>query len=260
MNEPELFEAIGHADEKYLKELENRKTVELRRPLWRVGLVAALIALLAVTSIAATNIISALTGGETYWSDELYPYVSIYGPGAEGMTDGHRVVLEIDVDPNAPATLETPCVPTVLLENHPAGRCVWESHGAVYWCKYYYDNGKTDDIRFEQYAIPEDGDGKYYAIVRSISGAKKESRMFEVGNIQVMEITFTGWFDLESMKTVETRQLYWSDGMYIYYLLLPYDVDAEFYESVIASVQPVADTGIFSESSNRPSPTPTDPE
>ena len=260
MNEHQLFEAIGHADEKYLIELEGRKPLKLCSVLRRAAMVAALITLLAVTAVAGPNIISALVGGETYWSDELYPYVSIYGPSAEGMTDGHRVVLEIDVDPNAPATLETPCVPTVLLENHPAGRCVWESHGAVYWCKYYYENGKTDDIRFEQYAIPEDGDGKYFAIIRSITGAKKESRMFTVGDIRVMEVTFTGYFDLGSMRFVETRQLYWSDGMYIYYLLLPYDVDAEFYESVITSVQPVEDTSIFADSSNRPTPIPTQPE
>lgn len=260
MNEHQLFQAIGQADEKYLQELEEKKQLKLGRTLRRVGLAAALICLLAMTAVAAPNIISALTGGETYWSYDLYPYVSIYGPGEEGMTDGHRVVLEINVDPDAPATLETPCIPTVLLENHPAGRCVWESHGAVYWCKYYYENGKTDDIRFEQYAIPEDGDGKYYAIIRSIPDAKKESRMFTVGDIQVMEVTFTGWIDPESMRFVETRQLYWSDGMYIYYLLLPYDVDAAFYESVITSVQPVEDTSIFDEFTNRPSPIPTDPE
>lgn len=255
MNEHQLFEAIGQADENYLNELEARKPLKLYSALRRVGMVAALVALLTLTVAATSGVLSALTDGRLSLTNVLYPYVSIYGPGAEGMTDGPQVLLKIDVNDNAPTTLETPCIPTVLMENHPAGRCEWASHGVVYWCKYTYENGKTDSMRFEQYAIPEWGNGTYNAIYRGIDDAKKESRMFEVDGIRVMEVALTG-----SESGIETRQLYWSDGMYIYYLLLPYDVDAEFYESVITSVQPVEDTSIFDDSTNRPSPIPTDPE
>lgn len=238
MNEYQLFQAIGHADDEYLNELEERKVLKLPCVLRRAGMVAAMIALLAVTVAATSGVLSALTDGRLSLTNVLYPYVSIYGPGTQGMTDGPQVLLKIDVDPDAPATLETPHLPTALLEDYPATRCEQAEYGLVYWSVYYYADGSRarTDIHFEQYAIPEWRSGTYNAIYRGIEDAKKESRMFEVDGIRVMEVTLTG-----SKTGLETRQLYWSDGMYIYYLLLPYDVEADFYESVITSVQPVED-------------------
>ena len=236
MNEHDLFLAIGGVYDGYLAGEKQQKPSRGKRLLWRVGLVAAVISILAVTVSAAPLILGALSGGKIRFVERGQPYISIYSTaGIAG--EGYQVLLDLDVDPDAPETLEEPCLPVSLLENNPPSRCNWEKYGVVCWFRYHYPDGRAESVRFEQYTIPETVVGLYPAICRSIQWSVVKSRTFECGGKTVYEVTFTD--SLEG--NLETRQLYWSDGRYIYYLLVDYDVEAADYEKIIQSIQPVED-------------------
>lgn len=232
MNEHDLFLAIGGAEDAYLI----GKTQKPKRILWRAGLVAAAAALLIGSVSAAPVILGALRGGDIRFEEGEHPYISIYSTAGIS-SKGYQVLLDLDVDPNAPETLEVPCLPVSLLENNPPSRCNWEKYGVVCWFRYQYPDGSTKFVRFEQYTVPKPVDGLYPAMCRSIPWSTVKSRTLECGDRTVYEVTFTdSW-----KETLETRQLYWSDGKYIYYLLLDHDVEATVYETIIESIQPVED-------------------
>lgn len=237
MNEHDLFLAIGGADDAYLVGEKQGQPKRGKRIMWRVGLVAAVISMLAVTVFAAPVILGALSGGDIRFVEGGQPYISIYSTAGITSNDGYQVLLDLDVDPDAPETLEDPCLPVSLLENNLPSRCNWEKYGVICWFRYHYPDGRVESVRFEQYTIPETVDGMYPAVCRSIPWSIVKSRTLACGDKTVYEVTFTG----SLREKLETRQLYWSDGKYIYYLLLDYDVEAADYEKIIESIQPVED-------------------
>ncbi len=236
MKELDLLQAVGHIQERYLTEAEaSTDTATANRRLWRIALAAAIICLLTVSAIAAPSVISALRGADVHYRTDAVPYVSIYGhdTGVMVMPGSYDVLLNIQVDPQAPSTLEMPQLPQVLLDEYPEiAHCARGETGVQYFC----DRGR---IRFEQYAIPEGGNGTYRAICRGLRMCKVEEQMIKCGDIDVLEVVFRKV--TEQTEGSPIRQLYWSDGMYIYYLLVPYEMDAADYERIIASVRPVPD-------------------
>lgn len=237
MNEHDLFLAIGEADDAYLAGEPQLKANRSKRILWRIGLVAAVISMLAVTVSAAPMILGALGGGDIRIMEGGQPYISIYSTAGKTYGSGYQVLLNLDVDSDAPETLEDPCLPVALLEDIRITRCNWEKYGVICWFWYYQEDGSFVPARFEQYTIPETVDGLYPAVCRSIEWSVVQGRSLEYGDKCIYEVTFTG-----SLKgDGESRQLYWSDGKYIYYLLLDYDVGPEIYEQIIDSIQPVED-------------------
>lgn len=243
MNEHNLFQIIGQTDDAHLLECDGPGEKHRVHPIRKTLLIAAMVAMLAISAVATPAIYSAMTNGTIQPSYEQYPYVSIYGPGAEGMTDGYEVLLNIEVSETAPKKLETPHIPAALL-NETVSRCEWAEYGFVFWCR-------KGQFRFEQYAIPEDGNGTYRAIVRSIQDAKVRSTMTTYAGISVMEVIFDGFWD-------DNRQLYWSDGDYIYYLMLPMDADANALLATMTVMENVSD--YLNEPMDFPfSPLPTEP-
>lgn len=237
MNEHDLFLAIGGVDDAYLTGEKQHRPKEGKRILWRMGLIAAMVSLLGITVSAAPVILGALRGGDIRFVEGEHPYISIYS--TKGISpEGYQVLLDLDVDTNAPEVLEVPCLPVTLLENNPPSRCNWEKYGVVCWFRYYYPDGNVTSVRFEQYTIPETVDGLYPAMCRSIPGFTVGSRTFACGEKTIYEVTFTDPLGFRN----GSRQLYWSDGSYIYYLLLePEDIAAADYERIIESVQPMED-------------------
>ncbi len=225
MKEMELFQAMGQVNEDFLTEMEAPRST---KKLWKVGLVAAAVGLLTVTAVAAA--LPGLLKGEFIDDAGVHDYVSIYGPGV--LTDDLDVLLEIEAAPNAPATLETPYVPTVLLEMDSNHR-IWADYGLEYWC--------AGDIRYEQFVLTPAEGGRYRARVRGADAdSTVEQRMIQCGGFEVLELTYTG-----GKNGIEVRQLYWSDGMYVYYLMVPYELGEEFYTAVIESNCPLEDTSIL---------------
>lgn len=202
MNEHDLFQAIGSIDEQLLQcEVPHRRL----RSLGKAFLIAAVIAILSISAMAAPAIYNALKGGTLSWNDRLH------ADFPEGESGGYQLFLDLAAVENAPEILEQPYIPTLLLEDSANDSlCAWYDDSFLYWHGAY---------RFEQYVITGNVT-KIYSHVRSIQDADATTAMKTYAGMDVLEIIFKGESD-------SNRQLFWSDGSYIYYLLLPSDVDAD---------------------------------
>ncbi len=236
MKEMDLMKAMGNVKDEFLEELnEPLRHTRGKSTVWKIVLAAAVVSLFTMTAVAAPAIRSKLLGVDVEYKtkEESFPYISVCGYDTGTMTSGYQILLDIDADPNAPERLEDAYIPQVLLENYKPTRCAKHVCGMEYWCKYVDTDGTITDIRFEQYVIPPNGSGTYQAVCRGIDGVTAQTKMLSVEDNPVLEVVFQDEDSLDGGN----RQLYWSDGMYIYYLMVAYDVPAEFYESVITSVQ-----------------------
>lgn len=212
MNEHDLFRAIGAMDESKLSACEAPASRRRLRPIGKLLLLAAVIAALSVSALAAPAIYNAITHAELRQNDRL-----LETPGDDLSSDqlgGTELYLHIDANEDAPATLQQPYLPTAIL-GEGAGYCYRYDDLFLYW---------RGDYRFEQYVLPQSSEASFEAPLRTIQGSNGRSEMKTYAGISVLEVVFEGMFDGE---TATTRQLYWSDGDYLYYLLLPSDADAE---------------------------------
>lgn len=211
MNEHDLFRTIGAMDESTLSACEAPASRRRLRPLGKLILVAAVIAALSVSALAAPAIYNAITHAELRQNDHLLDTPD--DDLASDQLGGQELYLRIDANEDAPATLAQPYLPTAILDEG-VGYCYRYDDLFLYW---------HGDYRFEQYVLPQSGEASFEAPLRTIQGADTHSEMKTYAGISVLEVVFAGTFDGEA---VTTRQLYWSDGDYLYYLLLPSDADA----------------------------------
>lgn len=208
MNEHDLFKAIGSIDEQLLQSETSRRRM---RPLSKVFFIAAMIAVLSISAMAAPTVYNALKGGDLSWNDRLY------ADFPEDNAGGYQLFLDLAAVENAPETLEQPYILTALLGeniddrlNNYGSLCGWYDDSFFYWCGAY---------RFEQYVIDENAD-RICSHVRSVLDADATATMKTYADMDVLEIIFKGESD-------SNRQLFWSDGNYIFYLMLPLDADAD---------------------------------
>lgn len=201
MNEHDLFKAIGLIDEQLLQSETSRRRM---RPLSKVFFIAAMIAVLSISAMAAPTVYNALKGGDLSWNDRLY------ADFPEDNAGGYQLFLDLAAVEDAPQTLEQPYILTALLgESTDEALCARYDDSFFYWRGAY---------RFEQYVIDENAD-RICSHVRSVLDADATATMKTYADTDVLEIIFKGESD-------SNRQLFWSDGSYIYYLMLPLDVDA----------------------------------
>lgn len=208
MNEHDLFKAIGAVDNQHLRECEATTSRRHRHPLGKTFLIAAVIALLSISAMAAPTIYNALKGSDLRWNNNLY------NGFPEDQSGGYELFLDIDIDKNAPQTLEQPYIPTAILSTD-SGYCFCYEDLFLYW---------RGEYRFEQYVFPENTDTTYNALIRTISNANVITETRNYAGFDVLEVIFDNTTHGERLSN---RQLYWSDGSYLYYLMLPLDADAE---------------------------------
>lgn len=208
MNEHDLFKAIGAVDDQQLLECEAPTSRRRLRPLGKALLLAAVIAVLSISAMATPSIYNALKGSDLRWNNHLY------NGFPEDQCGGYELFLDIDADENAPRTLEQPYIPTAILSTD-TGYCFCYEDLFLYW---------RGEYRFEQYVLPENTDTTYNALIRTIPNAKVITEIRNYAGFDVLEVIFD---DTTNGERISNRQLYWSDGSYLYYLTLPLDADAE---------------------------------
>ncbi len=211
MNEHDLFNAIGAMDDRQLAACETPASRRRLRPLGKILLVAAVIAALSVSALAAPAIYNAITRVELHKNDHL-----LDTPDDTLTADqlgGYELFLQVDAKKDAPAVLEQAYIPGAIL-GEGAAYCFRYDDMFLYW---------RGEYRFEQYVLPQNSETSFRAPIRSIQGAAVRSETKDYLGLSVLEVVFEEKFDGE---TALTRQLYWSDGNYLYYLLLPSDADA----------------------------------
>ena len=250
MTELDLLQAVGGIQESYLQVAERTaSSARTGRGLWRLGLAAAILSMLSLTAAAVQ-----LFSGTVLRSEKPYEYISIYGENHITAIGDYEVRLQLAPAEDAPNTLQTTYLPAALMEDYPSGWCVMGDYGLRYWNRFRMRDGTYANIRYEQYVLPVPKDGTYGAPCRCIPGARVESSVTEYGGIPVLELIFQG----EAYPQGGSRQLYWTDGNYIFYLMVPYELDAGAYEELITTLEAADVTPYLIQDPAMPQNTPTE--
>lgn len=217
MNKKELQRAILkiRASDELMEEVlsmkKQRRCVKFNGRFARAAVIAAVVvALLATTAFAAPVIINALRSGNITTDGTLC--VEPTG-GREGQWNMYEVRVDVDMNDNAPVSIEHYYVPVL-----DAGYVQY--YGFVYKDRmsacYMWTNGEEnweDEVRFWQDAggtyDPED----VQTVVCAQPGVTPEEKLVNIGEIE-------GYL-VENPDLYGTRCFIWSDGEYLFKLEVP---------------------------------------
>lgn len=249
MTEHELFHAIGAADEKYLLELEQPRVRRLPR---QAGLIAAVFALV-LTACAAPELIRSfdkLENGDIMESYSVQLY-NDHGDVRKTLTFSKTVSLEVQVDPNAPDTIEEYAIPLTILEyctieDYTISDSIFSLELSTNIPKY----GTVYGGVYQQRVLPSDGKIEVDDFLESgIWNPVNKT----YGDISVLELNGDTSYRMsdgtplysEKGTVVQgfTRHIFWSDGFYLYCLkLLQTDrITYDKVESIVTSLTQVED-------------------
>lgn len=260
MNEHDLFTAIAGAEDDFLLELEQP---QVRRLPKHFALIAAMLALI-LTACAAPVVIRSFDkvqdgapadNGEGY---RFHVYTTQKGVTTESTVFiPSDVDLEVSVDPDAPAVIETHYLPLKLLDY-----CDIESYtdtekefslGLSMKVPRY---GRAYGLFYRQYALPEDGN----IILPDIFGVdthEKEKSFQTYGEVTVLEFSgnshyedadgSTLLYDGNKVANGYIKHIFWSDGFYLYCLKIPiaYPLNITKVEDIVTSLSAVEDIGEY---------------
>lgn len=253
MNEYDIFAAIGGVEDTFLAELEESRIRRLPR---HSGLIAAMLALL-LTACAAPVVIRSfdkVTGGSRAETGSGFQIVE-YSSGSRKPTKSYfvpsGVELEVTVAPEAPQKIEEHFLPLKILEY-----CEVESYTdaqtefSLSLSMKVPRFGRAYGIFYRQYVLPADG----HVQLQDILDSREWERSFQTyGDINALEFEGNGryedsdgstlLYDGNHVARIYTKQIFWSDGFYLYCLKIPvtYPLTIEKVEEIVTSLTVVED-------------------
>lgn len=234
MKEEQLFEAIGELDAAILAETEVN-TGNIKRMGWRVALIAAVVAGLAVTAAAAPLIRNALRGAQMKTDDSAWFTPTNASTGESQQVQSHDITLEVEFNENAPGSIMTYYITP---EIPPEFR---QYHGHIYkgaMCAQYgwITENKDKMIFFEQWAGNAVEPGDLVVNVYTNPGEVPQNGLKTIGGIQGYLV------EQPTVGDDPGRRIFcWSDGDYLFRLEVPGDYTDAQLESMVAAVHPVED-------------------
>lgn len=229
MNEETLFEAIGDVENRFLEELEE---VPLRRLPKRFGLIAALIALL-LTACAAPVVIrnfdKVIDGSPAETGPGFHVYVYENGNLTETYFRPSGFDLEVNVSPDAPDKIMEHYLPLAFLEHSQIeSYSDTEQEFSLSLSMKIPRYGRVYGITYFQRTLPKDGIAYIEGV---LDHPDWEQIMRTFGETKVMEISGkdaytdadgnTICYNGNWIAQITTKQLYWSDGHYLFGLHYP---------------------------------------
>ena len=234
MNKQELKAAFSkiHASDDLVKEVlamkKEHKTVKFGRKLFMAAVVAAL---LATAVLATPSAFNALSGGSIDTDGTLY--VGPTGADDEGPWNSYDVYVDVDMNPNAPKSIETYCMPTLGSGYVPYEGAVYKNQSASYFSWTNGEKNFEDWVEFYQIAGGNYDPQESYASVRTEPGVTPETKLVELAGIQ-------GYL-VEDLARNGCREFLWSDGNYLFHLIVPDEYTDEDITKVLESVVEVED-------------------
>lgn len=231
MKQERLFEAIGGLDETLIAETETVEKPRGKRIGWKVALVAAVVAGLAITAVAAPVIRNALLGGKTETDETQWFTPTNPQNGSCYEVREHRITLDVDMDAEAPKTIETFYVPRIS-EGYKQqygyfGKNYWTQFG---WMaeegslSFYQTAGgmvRSEHLRASVFAVPGDTPKTELRTFSDVQGFLIEQKPLEEHG--------GAWI------------FYWSDGEYLFRLDMPYGYTDAQIEQTVAGIHVVED-------------------
>lgn len=196
----------------------------------KVLLVAVLITLLVITAYAAPIVLDAIKNGKTEFENS--GYLPPTGPENLGPYDRYDLYLDIEMEPNAPKTVDTYYLPELGDGYVQFFGNVWKSTTHFSWT-----NGAEnweDSVTFEQYPGGSFDPEKPVRPLYVSAGTVPQQQLVELGGA-------TGFLvDFDDMDH-GTRLFFWSDGYYLFVLDVPDEYSNERIAQLVESVRLVQD-------------------
>lgn len=227
MKKEQLLEAIGEVDEQLLLQSElvchtGKKTIR------RLLLVAAAIALLAITAAAGVGLMSRPIGEtEIILGETIAPfYMDAQGNIIPSGVEGIKIAMEVAVDADVPTYLEE------IYHLNMSEEWEWSGGGGgmgLYtyfsWSKCWAQEGKPGEVRLHQNVV--DATQKIQTVdlleKLTVEAELLTAQKTNVAGIEVLKVVIPAQPNYKGTKYCpegETR-LYWCDGQYLLQLDYP---------------------------------------
>ncbi len=223
----DTFCQVRASDDLRLEVLEMTEKSEKQpsRLLPKVLLVAAIIALLTTTAFAASAIFHALKGGDTEFISGGW-YAPTGSPYNKGPYDAYEVYIDIEIDPDAPKTIEMCYMPEMRDNYVPYFGAELNGVNQFGWTNGLrnYD----DEILFFQFAGGMIDLNDPVACLHIPAGENPKTTLTDLEGI-------SGYL-VEDPMFYGRRWFYWTDGQYVFQLAVPDEYSEEQLTEIVKSV------------------------
>ena len=235
MKNEKLFEAIGELDDAMLAEAEGMKGKCSHRIGCKVALVAAVVAGLAITAMAAPGIYSALKGGTAKTDDIVWMSATNPANGSSYEMKNHKITLEVDFQENAPKSIATYYIASDIPDEFTQymGHIMKDEMCTQFG---WIVEGTDRDICFYQWAGGSVTSETLVVEVSTAPNVPPKHGIKMIAGIQgyLVEVPSMG-------DNYGEREFYWSDGVYLFCLQVPCEYSDAQLEAMVAAVQAAED-------------------
>lgn len=252
MKEYRLFEAVGGAEERFLRELEETPARRLPK---HFGLAAALIALM-LTACAAPAVIrnfDKLKDAQLLQSAEDKVWYNYEGEEGFRVNKSGVVTLTVEKADDAPETLEEIYIPMEFLQygTIDGGRRT-ETQLSLELSAQGKQSGRMDGFLYQQHVIPGDGHMEITDVVtpgiwQQVTYGFDGLTALNIFGEPIMEDAPEQFHGRMVLSPWTINHIFWSDGRYLYCLRYPMelDIDKIELEKIITSLTVVEDLGLY---------------
>lgn len=246
MNREDMFEAIGMMDEVFLKESLAVQGEKPKRILWKTVLVAAIVACLSITAVAA--VITELKGRT---NTERRVHIRRSGMEREEL-DTHMLDIYVAFPElsDAPTEIDEFYAPTIF-EKEKLYFCGINEGNSI---REFYIRWDLPDVRedasggtiwfFQRCCDDYDPEQPIDTLVGEYTNTSIHSEKLLWDGREYFFVSLEPWQD-ESLELENTNYLYWTDGDYLFKLNFPYSMEAAEAMEIVGSVEKVSDIQLW---------------
>lgn len=242
MNELDLFAAFSEIDDELLLPTPNVRTLR------RGWLIAAVLTALLITACAPV-ILGTIQTGDLQYIGEFFSEFQRFDSQGDAHTtlkyseSEYTIDIEIEAAENIPDAIETVYLPTDIPDSWENQEVTINSAKNTLFCKWdiLSEPGYRAAV-YQQWPLdPEDKSIQVYAD----PGAEVETCLHTLGKLSILEIASPANPQVVQEEGMEhpvvfttggKRDFYWSDGVYLFRLYVPYELEFSDVEGVIASL------------------------
>lgn len=205
---------------------------------WKVVLVAAVVAGLAVTAAASPAIYNALFGAKVEKDPYVWQSATDPADGSSYEMNVYEVDLQVEFGENAPVEIEEFYVPAAPAGFEQIKGHLYEKEDVVFLAEYWWtQDGAEGDIFFSQVAGGSADEEFLKVDISAPLGNPPRTGLYTVGELQgyLVDVPPVG----DGIRG--DRIFCWSDGQYLFRLEMPYGYSDTQLEELVKSVTAVED-------------------
>lgn len=242
MNAEDLFRAIGQAENADLEHSEMQKQKH-RKLLPRLGIIAAVIAVLCMTAMAIPSVRNLLFGVKVQQNKVAAVNVVNGDVIVDGTSAG--VLLDVTIPEDAPKEIKTAYVPLFAAE-HWKPIVEYRTEGIIYEVKPGNYLGWEDDrgnyALFNQLACPGYSGDHIVDYIDLGFNAAYEITALQLGDEKIQCITVKPSSIADNgvcANDAGRKKIFWSDGIYLFSMEVNFDLSDAMLDQLYESVTPV---------------------